>query len=89
MRAWTSKRKTVKTGRYMARLTSKYQATVPKEVRRQLKLESGDQIIYELLPDGSVMIRKSSPLDLEYLLALNATLNEWESSEDEQAYKDL
>jgi len=35
------------------------------------------------------MIRKSSPLDLEYLLALNTTMNEWESDEDEQVYKDL
>jgi len=75
--------------RYSARLTSKYQATIPKEIRKQLQLESGDQIIYELLQDGTIMIRKSSPLDLEYLLALNTTMNEWESDEDEQVYKDL
>lgn len=75
--------------RYSAKLTSKYQATIPKEIRKQLQLESGDQIIYELLQDGTVIVRKSSPLDLEYLLALNTTLNEWESDEDEQAYKNL
>lgn len=28
-------------------------------------------------------------MDLHYLQALNATLNEWEIDEDEQAYKDL
>ncbi len=75
--------------RYAAKLTSKYQATIPKEVRKQLHLESGDQIVYELLQDGTVIVRKSSPLDLEYLRALNTTLNEWESDEDEQAYKNL
>lgn len=75
--------------RYASRLTSKYQATIPKEIRRHMHLESGDQILYELLPDNTVIVRKITPLDLEYLQALNATLNEWDSDEDEQAYKNL
>jgi len=75
--------------RYSAKLTSKYQATVPKEIRKHLHLESGDEIVYELLPDNTVIVRKTSPLDLSYLQALNSTMNEWESDEDEQAYKDL
>lgn len=75
--------------KYSARLTSKYQATIPKEIRRHLHLESGDEILYELLPDNTVIVRKVSPLDLDYLQALNSTLNEWESEEDEQAYKNL
>ena len=29
------------------------------------------------------------PLDLDYLQALNFTMNEWESNDDEQAYKNL
>ncbi len=75
--------------RYVSRLTSKYQATIPKEIRKCLHLEQGDQIVYELLPDNTVMIRKTHPLDLEYLASLDKTLNEWESEEDEQAYKNL
>lgn len=75
--------------RYSARLTSKYQATVPKGIREYLHLDRGDEIIYELLSDNSVIVRKSSPVDVEYLRALNATLNEWDSDEDEQAYKNL
>lgn len=74
---------------YSSRLTSKYQATIPKEIREHLHLESGDEILYELLPDNTVVVRKSSPLDLEYLHALNSTLNEWNSDEDEKAYKNL
>lgn len=81
-------RKKIK-GKYTSRLTSKYQATIPKEIRTQLQLKSGDEIIYELLQDGSVFVRKNSPLDLEYLRAINSTMNEWESEEDEQAYKNL
>ncbi|MDE3045778.1 MAG: AbrB/MazE/SpoVT family DNA-binding domain-containing protein [Verrucomicrobiota bacterium] len=75
--------------RYSARLTSKYQATIPKEIREHLHLESGDQVLYELLPDDTVVVRKTSPLDLEYTQALSETMNEWKSEEDEQAYKDL
>ena len=53
------------------------------------RLKSGDEILYERLPDNSIVVRKSSPLDLEYLRALSSTLNEWESDEDEQAYRNL
>jgi len=75
--------------RYSAKLTSKYQATIPKEIRKHLHLESGDQILYELLSDNTVIVRKTTLLDLDYLKALNSTLNEWESEEDERAYKNL
>ena len=81
----TNKRRTG----YSARLTSKYQATIPKKIRQCLHLESGDEILYELLPDNTVMVRKTSPLDLEYLRSLNSTMNEWESDDDEQSYKNL
>lgn len=75
--------------RYASRLTSKYQATIPKEIRAHLHLECGDEILYELLPDNTVIVRKTYPLDLDYLQALNSVMNEWESQEDDEAYKDL
>ena len=75
--------------RCSSRLTSKYQATIPKEIRQHLHLEQGDEILYELLQDNTVVVRKASPLDFDYLQALNLTLNEWDSQEDEQAYKHL
>lgn len=75
--------------RYSTRLTSKYQSTVPKEIREHLHLKNGDVITYEVLPDNTVVVRKATPLDLDYLHALNSTLNEWESNEDEEAYKNL
>lgn len=40
---------------YSSRLTSKYQATIPKEIREHLNLESGDEILYELLSDHTVL----------------------------------
>jgi AbrB family looped-hinge helix DNA binding protein len=89
MGARIKKKKSSVRARYSAKLTSKYQATIPKEIRKHLRLESGDRILYELLPDDTVIVRKTSPLDLDYLQALNSTMNEWESDEDEQAYKNL
>ena len=88
MKRKTTRRRSQRT-RYSTRLTSKYQATVPKEIRQHLHLESGDRILYEVLPDGTVVLRKTSDLDRDYLEALNGTMNEWLSEEDEQAYKDL
>lgn len=72
-----------------SRLTSKYRTTVPKEIRSELDLKSGDKIVYELLKDGTVIVRKNSPMDIEYLHSLDAIMNEWESEEDERAYKNL
>ena len=89
MKVKSTSRRGYQRTRYFARLTSKYQATIPREIRKLLDLKSGDEILYELLPDNSVLVRKSSPLDLGYLGALSSTLNEWESDEDEQAYKNL
>ena len=72
-----------------AKLTSKFQATVHKEVRKTLHLKSQDQIVYEITEDNQVILRKATPLDIEYLKALKYTLTEWDSEEDEKAYKNL
>ncbi len=60
-----------------------------KEIRGHLHLKSGDEVIYEILPDQTVIMRKVSALDLTYLEILNSTLNEWASEEDEQANSTL
>jgi len=75
--------------KFTARLTSKYQATIPKEIRECLHLHSGDTVMYEVLPNNTVVLKKTTSLDLDYLQALNSTLNEWESEEDEKAYRNL
>ena len=91
MSSRTRRKKAHKTprARYSSRLTSKYQATIPKEIRKRLHLKSGDRVLYEVLSDDSVVIRKNFSPDLDYLEALRPTLNEWDSEEDERAYKNL
>jgi antitoxin PrlF len=72
-----------------SKLTSKFQATVPKEVRETLGLTVKDNIIYEILDDHTVIVRKALPLDKTYLKGLDQTLDEWNSNDDEEAYQDL
>ena len=71
-----------------SKLTSKYQTTIPQEVRKLLLLKKGDEVVFEI-EDGRVVLRKATPLDLEYLSSIESTLSEWNSDHDEEAYKNL
>ena len=72
----------------ISKLTKKYQATVPKAVRKKLKLNAGDVIAFEIDKD-IIKLRKATPIDVEFSSALVPTLSEWESQNDEEAYNDL
>jgi AbrB family looped-hinge helix DNA binding protein len=72
-----------------SRLTRKSQATVPAAVRKRLSLSPGDILIFEEAKDGGVKIRRGEPLDLEFISALEGTLSEWNSENDDLAYRDL
>ena len=72
-----------------SRLTSKGQATVPASVRRKLHLNPGDTLLFEQSRNGTIQIRKARPLDIEFLSPLEGTLSEWNSDNDDQAYRDL
>lgn len=72
-----------------SKLTSKFQATIPKKVREILHLHAQDRIVYEITDDDQVILRKATPYDVEYLSALHHTLNEWTSEEDDKAYESL
>lgn len=73
----------------LARITSKGQTTIPQSVRTALGLSPGDSIVWEVGDDGVARVRRAAPLDVEYLRALEGTLNEWSSDADEAAYREL
>jgi len=73
----------------LSKITSKYQATIPKKIRETLELNSGDTIAFQITESGVVILQKSKPIDRVYLQALNDTMSEWKSEEDEQSYKHL
>ncbi len=83
-----SKRRQVRTVA-TSRLTSKSQATVPAGVRKRLNMKPGDTVIFGESEAGTVCLRKAEPLDIEFLSALETTLSEWNSDNDDQAYCDL
>lgn len=71
-------------------LTSKYQATVPKEVRKALHLGAGDRIEFVIERRGAVRVRKAGPADRGELRAIEASLApEWTSAGDDAAYANL
>jgi AbrB family looped-hinge helix DNA binding protein len=72
----------------LSRLTSKFQATIPLAVRRALGLKQGDSVVFEI-EDETVTLRRATVLDKEYAKALEGTLTEWLSKEDEEAYRGL
>lgn len=71
-----------------SRLTTKYQATVPTSVRKVLQLKAGDMLGFEINGD-EVKLRRATPLDLAFSRALEGTLPEWGSKEDDIAFKGL
>jgi len=71
-----------------SKISSKSQITLPAEVRAKLGLAPGDRIVYEI-EGNEVRVSKLAPFDAEFHKALESTLSEWNSAEDEEAFSDL
>ena len=71
-----------------SRLTSKGQATIPVAVRKALRLKEGDSVLFDL-KNGKVSLRRAQPLDRAFLKLGEAAFDEWNSPEDEAAFRDL
>ncbi len=73
----------------IAKISSKGQVTSPAEIRKALRVRAGDSLAWEIETDGRVVIRRVTPLDLDYLIAVSGTLSEWDSDQDDEAYRGL
>lgn len=72
----------------MTRLTSKGQATIPLEVRKALRLKSGDRVAFEV--EGSkAVLRRVDPMDRAFMILADEAFEEWNCAEDEAAFRDL
>lgn len=70
------------------KITSKGQVTLPKDVRKRLRLEPGDTIAYEIEGDA-VRIHKVEAFNVGWHRAVAGTLEEWNSPEDDEAFGGL
>ena len=71
-----------------SRVTSKGQTTIPKPIRDRCGIGQGDLLSFTVEGDR-IVVRKVSREDRDYLHGVEATLSEWLSPEDEDAFRDL
>jgi antitoxin PrlF len=72
----------------ISRLTSKGQATIPVSVRKALRLKPGDRVAFEIVGQ-KVTLRRVDPLDRAFMKLSEHAFIEWNSREDEEAFRDL
>ena len=71
-----------------SKVTQKFQATIPQNIRKFLDIHEGDKLKFEI-HDQKVIIQKLKPIDLEYLKSLENSLSEWSNDLDDEAYSGL
>ena len=71
-----------------SKLSSKGQVTIPREIREKVGLEPGHLVTYEV-KDGAIILKRVEPFEAAFHEALSKTLDEWNSPEDEEAFRDL
>ena len=72
----------------VSRISTKGQITIPKKIRETIGVKPGDLVAYEI-DKGVVTLKRVEPFDFALHTALSETLDEWASSEDDNAFKNL
>ena len=69
-----------------SKLTSKAQTTIPQPVRAALRLEAGDELLYEIVEERVVLTKagRGGKTDDPF-----RTFGEWNSAADTKAYAKL
>ncbi|HEX3246231.1 MAG TPA: AbrB family transcriptional regulator [Chloroflexota bacterium] len=72
----------------ISRITTRGRTTVPRIARLALGIRPGDAVIWEVLEHDAVRARRLLPAD-HFLAGVESTLSEWDSPEDDEAYREL
>jgi antitoxin PrlF len=75
-------------GRFMitSKLSSKAQTTIPQPIRAALRLQEGDELVYEIQGDRVILSKAQRVRDGDDPFR---TFGEWDSPADRKAYGDL
>ena len=71
-----------------SKITSRGQTTIPKSIRESAGLAEGDVIAFEIKGDHLLVYKVISGRD-DYLAGFSKGLSEWNSPEDEEAWREL
>lgn len=69
----------------ISRMSAKGQTVIPKNVREKLHLKNGDVVRYVIRGKDVILERANDEAQENPFV----TFNEWESANDEEAFKDL
>jgi antitoxin PrlF len=71
---------------HISSVTSKGQATIPADIRRDAGIAAGDKVLFSF-EDGRIVIEKSQAVDDAWNAGQSAMLGEW-NNPDEDVYND-
>ena len=72
-----------------AKVSSKGQVVLPKEVRKQMNIKAGDTVAFLPDKDGNAVLRRVDPLDAAFLRLASESFADWNHPEAERAFRDL
>lgn len=73
----------------LARVTAKGQVTIPKRIREAAHIREGDMLAFDMDSNNRIIVKRIDPATDAELSALQETLSEWNSPQDEAAWHDL
>jgi antitoxin PrlF len=73
----------------MAKVSSKGQVVLPKEIRERLKIKPGDTVAFVATDEGGALVRRIDPLDAAFLRLASESFDDWNHPEAERAFRDL
>ena len=72
----------------LSKVTTKYQTSLPKEVRETLAIKAGDYVTFEV-KGKIVTLNKVEKIDKNLLKLMEKNLHEWNSKEDDEKFSYL
>ena len=74
------------TSQQISKITVKYQASIPKEIREKLHIKAGDFIEFDIENDQVVLKKANSNIDKNMLKLMQTNMQEWNSKEDNDQF---